>query len=1542
MKKIVHTLACIAALLISQSSIADPYYNWAKRLGDAGANVDVGKAIYSDQNGNVYLTGYFKGAVDFDPSNGVSLLTAGGTAENIFFAKYTANGKLSWAKQIGDANKSVGLAIQTDDTGNVYLLSNFELSLSIDYDPGTGTSNMSGQGFKTIVLSKYTSNGDYVWAKSINGNADNYAHSMRLDEAGNIFIAGRFDGITDFDPSAAAATLTSIGAYNGFFAKYTNQGNYMWANQLSGVISGEIDVNDLTLDNLGNLYLSGNYKTSCDFDPSPATTIRSNDGNSDFYVGKYTENGVLLWAIALDGTNDDYARSIAVDANYNVYVAGTFMDSLDTDPSAIDHFVVSSAPGNQDYFVAQYNSLGGMNWAFGVGNGQVATCNSLKIDGNNTVYLTGSFSGTMDFDPSVNTAIQSAVAGYDIYLAVYDSYGEYVWAKNIGGNSNDEGLDMFLDEYARIYMTGYFGDAVDFDISSDTVELSGGLVDIFMLKYSQDLPIVLEQPFDKATWLVGASYPISWSSSGIDSVKIERLESGQSNWELLGVESATASPFTYNLLITNPLTEYKLRVSDADNKTVKYTNEIRVKFNPQFNYPLGNEQLAGDSIITVKWIAVGSSAPYFDLKYSLNGGANWFVMRDSVQTFFDTDSSFYIGNYNWKIPSNSPTNNAKIGIFPVNQTIPLLASNSFTLLAANPTSFTLLSPNGGETLERKRHHFITWTGVSMPPIVVLSYTLDGLIYSTIDTIANVGYYDWRVRDTVSNNCFIKISNLLGSITDESDAAFEIVNSAGDEAELLAPQLNDLWCAGTKQYIRWTTNVSTKIVLEYTTGSGGWNLIDTVDAANNMYFWTIPSVVTNAARVRVSPADGSGSNLSTTDKFTICANAASVELLSPNGGNAYFPGCYITIDWLSNKINSVSLLYTIDDGIHWNVIDSNLVQNTYCWLVPDSTSTQCKVKVAATFASNVVDESDAVFEIKSLFVGTAPSLLTSNLSITPCVNDTFSVAYTVSGDIFDTSNVFLVQLSDSSGNFSGAITVIGSLKDSVSNSIACVIPSGIKNSALYQIRVVANNPPVIGIASSAFAIDQPEFNFTDTTIYRYLPSASVAFPFIGNLPVGSSVEWEFGDGSTSSALQPTYSYSQPGIFDVSVKVTNSAGCSSKQTYKNYVRVDKKFPNRKLDPNNTNTITGISFRNDSTGTIAFSDGAVKFTNDYGTNWYSVQPSGIQDVKAVKVKSSTEWIVVGGNGGVRKTLNRGLSWDTVTFAGNITPNVRLNAVDFSTTLSGYIAGDSGKVFRFFNGKFNPAPQFTQANLYTVYDDGSTAFVAGDSGKIVKRSAGIWTHKNSGLTAAIRCIVFAPSASAKGYAVSDEGKIIQSTDNGDTWSLSLSGVDIDFSSVACSEAGDSVWAVGTNGIIYQSLDNGGSWERFSIGTTNNTTNVKVKKDKGYLSGSSGTLRTFNPVNNQLSVGIKWIAASTNSTTLLYPNPSNSHFLFSINSPREAHLKVYLKDINGKDISMLCNKMVTGNYSQLVDVSALKSGIYFVHFTSDNSITIKKIVIAH
>jgi hypothetical protein len=76
---------------------------------------------------------------------------------------------------------------------------------------------MAGQGYKTIVLSKYTSNGDYVWSKSINGNADNYAHSMRLDEAGNIFIGGRFDGSTDFDPSGATATLTSLGTYNGFF-----------------------------------------------------------------------------------------------------------------------------------------------------------------------------------------------------------------------------------------------------------------------------------------------------------------------------------------------------------------------------------------------------------------------------------------------------------------------------------------------------------------------------------------------------------------------------------------------------------------------------------------------------------------------------------------------------------------------------------------------------------------------------------------------------------------------------------------------------------------------------------------------------------------------------------------------------------------------------------------------------------------------------------------------------------------------------------------------------------------------------------------------------------------------------------------------------------------------------------------------------------------------------------------------------------------------------------------------------------------------------
>ena len=151
----------------------------------------------------------------------------------------------------------------------------------------------------------------------------------------------------------------------------------------------------------------------------------------------------------------------------------------------------------------------------------------------------------------------------------YDTDGNYLRAFNFGGAISDEGFDVFVDSDENIYLTGYFSNAVDFDMGLDTALLIGGNADIFMAKYSKAVPLVIQKPYNNSTWLVGADYPIDWYGYGIDSVKIERQQSGQSSWEFIAIVAAGESPYSYNLPSNNPLDTYKIRVSDLFNKTVK-------------------------------------------------------------------------------------------------------------------------------------------------------------------------------------------------------------------------------------------------------------------------------------------------------------------------------------------------------------------------------------------------------------------------------------------------------------------------------------------------------------------------------------------------------------------------------------------------------------------------------------------------------------------------------------------------------------------------------------------------------------------------------------------------------------------------------------------------------------------------------------------------------------------------------------------------------------------------------------------------------------
>ena len=407
-----------------------------------------------------------------------------------------------WAKSLGSTNYDYGEGIVTDDSGNVYITGFFVDT--IDFDPGIDTADLIGDG---TFFAKYDYNGNYLWAKSISYS---YSYSIAIDGSGNIYITGNFYATTDFDPGADTANLTASGSNSIFFAKYDNNGNYLWARSI-GSTAGDIG-NNITTDALGNVYITGYFSDTSDFDPGPDTSNLASVGQNDIFFAKYDSSGNYVWARSI-GSNylEEEGYSIVIDSLGNVYLTGTFRDTADFDPGVDTANLISA--GFTDIFIAKYDSNGNYLWANGIGASLYDGGFGITIDAWNNVYITGFFNGTADFDPGPGISnLSSVMSSTDGFFAKYDSNGNYLWAKSIGGTSSDWGKSITIDALANFYITGTFGSTADFDPGTGTANLTSvNSNDIFFAKYDSSGSYLWAQGIGSTSYDRGKSISIDTS-----------------------------------------------------------------------------------------------------------------------------------------------------------------------------------------------------------------------------------------------------------------------------------------------------------------------------------------------------------------------------------------------------------------------------------------------------------------------------------------------------------------------------------------------------------------------------------------------------------------------------------------------------------------------------------------------------------------------------------------------------------------------------------------------------------------------------------------------------------------------------------------------------------------------------------------------------------------------------------------------------------------------------------------------------------------------
>lgn len=470
------TILLLALLGVQKTGVSQEF-QWAKEIGIT--IYDFGNSITTDASGSVYTIGDFQGTVDFDSGSGTSNLTSNGNSD-IFISKLDASGNFLWAKSIGGSGIDRGASIATDASGFVYITGSFQGI--VDFDPGSGISNLTSIGNSDMFIAKLDDYGNFLWAKAMGGTSGEAVYSIAIDASGNVYVTGFFQGTVDFDPGSGTYNLTSNGARDIFVSKLNTSGNFLWAKAMGGI--GFDRGVSITIDASGNVYITGYFQEIVDFDPGSGTSNLTSNGGNDMFISKLDASGSFLWAKAMEATGESYGSSITTDPSGNVYTTGYFSETIDFDPgSGVNNF---TSNGYYDIFIIKLDASGNSLWAKTMGGTDFDGVYSIVIDASGSVYVTGYFSGMVDFDPGSGISNFTSNGNEDIFISKFDASGNFLWVKAIGGSQLDEGRSIATDASGSVYIMGRFFGAVDFDPGSGTSIGTVGKWGGYVLKLSTD------------------------------------------------------------------------------------------------------------------------------------------------------------------------------------------------------------------------------------------------------------------------------------------------------------------------------------------------------------------------------------------------------------------------------------------------------------------------------------------------------------------------------------------------------------------------------------------------------------------------------------------------------------------------------------------------------------------------------------------------------------------------------------------------------------------------------------------------------------------------------------------------------------------------------------------------------------------------------------------------------------------------------------------------------------------------------------------------
>jgi hypothetical protein len=390
----------------------------------------------SPVNNGFLVGGAYSGTVDFDPGTGANEQDA--VNADGYILRLDLDGEFVWVKTLPSIGNAQVFALRTRaGFGDIIVGGHF--GGNTDFNPGAGFFQLSSLNQQPpyypvdCFVLRLTNAGEFLWAKSYGGENEDYVTDVVLTSQGEVVVNGTYNSTADFDPGTDTTNLTALFT-DAYFLKLTAAGSFVWVRTIAG--GAFITVSKLAITQDDNMYCTGSFEGTADFDMGPGVNNATATG-SDIYVLGLDQSGSTLDIDILEGSAYEQGVTMVTDANANLYSTGYFEDPMDFDPQPT---VYTNVPQNNYKWVYTFKwrqcenvttniiNATGCTYTSGdqvySGNGtyteigqNVAGCDSVTVinlteSSTNTYVDTLSCTGSFTFNGETYTASGSYVQAY--------------------------------------------------------------------------------------------------------------------------------------------------------------------------------------------------------------------------------------------------------------------------------------------------------------------------------------------------------------------------------------------------------------------------------------------------------------------------------------------------------------------------------------------------------------------------------------------------------------------------------------------------------------------------------------------------------------------------------------------------------------------------------------------------------------------------------------------------------------------------------------------------------------------------------------------------------------------------------------------------------------------------------------------------------------------------------------------------------------------------------------------------------------------------